>query len=105
MEELGGAGNLPLTVSGITAAVLGVLFGAYKWLQRDKQDRADGGARVEMLEFLQSQLAIERERADRFAGERNTLYERIGEMTGKIERLTAQVMLLQATIDKLEGKP
>jgi chromosome segregation ATPase len=105
MEELGGVANLPLTVSGISTVVIAVLVGAYKWLQSDRQARAEGNARVEMIEFLQEQLKTERERADRFAGERNGLYERIGEMTGKIERLTAQIELLQAKVDKLEGKP
>lgn len=103
-------GTLVFAIISIGAGV----FAAMSFWRKFSLGGAETDARINSLSDLQEIIAAERlenaslkkenqelkERADRFAAERNELYVKMGEMSGEIRALKQQVESLKNLITK-----
>lgn len=86
-------------------AVAAAFLWLRKWLSGDRVDRAADDAAGNIIENLQALLKEQSEarreadaRADRFAAERNDLYQKLGELKGQVAALTGKLNQLEQTM-------
>ncbi len=104
-ETFDAAYAAPVAKGGIAALVIAVVARyAMQRLSRDWVDRHRDRAEVELVETLRSENKELRDRADKFAAERNEAVQKLGELTATAAFLKQRVEELQAEISTLRAK-
>lgn len=95
----------PLATGGVLTLIIGVIARyAMQRLSRDWVDRQRDRAEVEIVETLRAENKELRDRADRFAAERNEAVQKLGELTATARFLEQRVKELLEELAALRTK-
>lgn len=90
-----GTTDLFKTISVGFAAIVSGIMGFRSWRRRDRLAQAGTDADISSYKRLEDQLAAMTSRAELAERERNQLYVKLGELTGKVEALQQEIVSLR----------
>lgn len=121
LEQLKGSGIWGYIGFAGTALIAGAMW-FIGWLKKNRLDNAEMDARLDAIKNLQEMLAAERadhaaevaalrqenqsmrERADKFAAERNDWMQKFGEVSGELRGVQQQLAAVQQELAALRAK-
>lgn len=117
--DMGGTFSwIGVAVTGITAGAMGLIG----WLRRNNINNAEADARLDAIKNLQEMLAAERtdhaaevaalrqenatlrDRADKFASERNEWMQKFSEVSGELRAVRFQLQAVREEVAALRGQ-
>ena len=122
LEQLKGSGAWGYLGFSFAALVGGIMW-FVGWMKKNRLDNAEMDARLDAIKNLQDMLAAERadhaaevaalrqentsmrERADKFAAERNDWMQKFSEVSGELRGVQQQLIAVQQELAALRSKP